>query len=168
MVPHQESWKCLVVINASNQATSASFSFRLSAFHACPFWLNSEDKQRAVLSLDCCWTYLLNFIFFHLFVHKSFSTAGATHGVSVIQVYGWTQGGDRWFMTWTCLIYCVIFFFFSAGRKSLRPVSVVWRLSACTVLMVGHLCPNKLIKKYSKCCYIPFIWDKNDRLSAMI
>lgn len=59
------------------------------------------------------------------------------------------------------------FLFFSAGRKSLRPGSVVWRLSACTVLMVGHLCPNKLIKKYSKRCYIPFIWDKNDWLSAM-
>lgn len=141
-----------------------SIIFFSSVYSSC---MSILVEQRAVLSLDCCCMYLLNFIFFPLFVHTSFSTAGATHGVSVIQVYGWTQGGDRWFMTWTSLIYCVIFFFFSAGRKSLRPGSVVWRLSACTVLMVGYLCPNKLIKKYSKRCYTPFIWDKNDWLSAM-
>lgn len=166
MAPHQESWKCLIVIKASNQETSASFSFRLSTLHACPFWLNSEDKQRAVLSLDCCCMYLLNFIFFPLFVHTSFSTAGATHGVSVIQVYGWTQGGDRWFMTWTSLIYCVIFFFCRKEVIEARKCCLT-SVSMHTVLMVGHLCPNKLIKKYSKRCYIPFIWDKNDWLSAM-
>lgn len=89
-----------------------SFIFFLFACYQCmPILVELRGYKKAIMSFyDFCFLcYLIHL--FSLLVHMSFSTAGAMHGESVLQVYGWTNGGDRWFMTWTCLIYCVIILF---------------------------------------------------------